>query len=63
MKGPGYVVAIIGLVIALLAVVDHFVTKLPVIGSMSKGSLIFGIVGLVILVVGGFMAMQKPKGA
>jgi hypothetical protein len=63
MKVPGYVAAVIGLVIALLAVVNHFMTKLPAIGGIAKGSLILGIVGVVLIAIGGYMAMQKSKSA
>ena len=62
MKVPGYVLAVIGLVIAVAGAIDHF-SKLPVIGSISKGSLIFGVIGVVVLVIGAVMAMSGGKAA
>ena len=62
MKVPGYILAVIGLVLAVAGAIDHF-SKLPVIGSINHGSIITGVVGVVVLVIGAVMAMSGGKAA
>jgi hypothetical protein len=58
MKVPGYVLAVIGLVLAVLAGIDKFIARIPVITSIQHGNLIAGIIGVVLLVIGAVMAMS-----
>jgi hypothetical protein len=58
MKAPGYVLAVIGLVIAIIGVLDKLTHQVPVVKDISKGSLIVGIIGGVIFLVGVAMAFM-----
>jgi hypothetical protein len=59
MKTPGYVLAVIGIIVVVIAAVNHFVTKLPVVTTINHGSIIVGVVGAVVFLIGAFLAMRK----
>ena len=63
MKVPGYVLAVIGLVIAVAGAIDHFSHGVPVIKDIQHGSIIAGVIGVVVLVIGAVMAMSGGKAA
>jgi uncharacterized protein (DUF2062 family) len=59
MKGVGWLLAVIGLVVAVLGVVNHFAKLgLPVISTMAHGNIIAAVVGAVVFVIGAFLAMR-----
>jgi protein-S-isoprenylcysteine O-methyltransferase Ste14 len=59
MKGLGTILAIIGVLVVILAAVNHFVKNF--MGSASHMSLIIGVVGVVLLVIGVVMSMRPAK--
>ncbi|HKS69281.1 MAG TPA: hypothetical protein VJQ45_02605 [Ktedonobacterales bacterium] len=58
MRGLGTVLAIIGILIIILAAVNHFASRLINFGHATT---IVGVVGLVVLVVGAILAMMGGK--
>lgn len=56
MKALGTVLLVLGVVGIILALVNHFSTKLL---AFSHASTVVGVVGVVLLVVGGLMAARK----
>lgn len=58
MKGLGTILAIIGVVVLIVAVVNHFVTKIV---AVSHSTTIIGVVGVIILAIGLFMMMSRRK--
>ena len=58
MRGLGTVLAIIGILILILAAVNHFASRLINFGHATT---IVGVVGLVVLVVGVLLAMMGRK--
>lgn len=58
MRGLGTVVAIIGVLILILAAVNHFASRVINFGHATT---IVGVVGLVVLVVGVILAMMGGK--
>jgi|GEM_PF-2158429 uncharacterized integral membrane protein len=59
MKSVGYVVAIIGILVIAAAAIDHFVKHF--LGSTAHISLIVGVVGAVVLVIGVVMSMMGGR--
>ncbi len=59
MKGAGWLIAVIGLVVLILGVARHF--NKFFIPSVAHASLILGGVGVVLLLIGAGMAMSGGK--
>jgi hypothetical protein len=60
MKLLGPILAIVGILVVVLALVQHFVT--PILGtSIPRLSLYVGILGLIVLVVGGYLTMSSMR--
>ena len=57
MRTGGLVLAIVGVLIIIVAIVNHFVANFT--GSLSHGTIIIGVVGVVLLLIGGFMTMRS----
>ncbi len=58
MRTGGLVLAIIGVLIIIVAAINHFVSNF--LGSLSHGTIIVGVVGVVVLLIGGFLMMRSP---
>ena len=58
MRTGGLVLAVIGALLIILALVNHFVANFT--GSFSHGTIIIGVVGVVVLLIGGFLMMRSP---
>lgn len=61
MKGLGTILAIIGVIGIILALVNHFVTNF--LGSASHGTIYIGIAGVVLLVIGLILTMTGRRAA
>lgn len=59
MKGLGGILAVIGLIVVVLGLVNHFVKNF--LGSAGHASLIIAVVGAVLLVIGAAMYMMPGK--
>jgi hypothetical protein len=57
MRSLGTILVIVGVVVVVLALVDHFVAHF--MGSIAHGSIILGVIGVVVALVGVFMSMQR----
>ena len=60
MKGLGTILAIIGVVVLIVALVNHFVTKIV---AVSHSTTVLGVVGIIVLAIGVFMMMSRRKAA
>ena len=58
MRTGGLVLAVVGALIIVAALVNHFVANFT--GSLAHGTIILGVVGVVVLLVGGFLSMRSP---
>jgi hypothetical protein len=56
MRALGLIVAIIGVVLVVLALLDHF--AIHFLAHVSHGSIILGVIGVVVFLIGGFLSMQ-----
>lgn len=61
MRGLGTIIAIIGVIAIILALVNHFVTNF--LGSATHGTIYIGVVGVVLLVIGVVLTMMGRKAA
>lgn len=61
MRTGGLVLAVIGLLIIIVAVVNHWVSNFT--GSFAHGSIIVGVVGAVLLLIGAFLATRGSSAA
>lgn len=59
MKGLGGILAVIGIIVLILGVVNHFVKNFT--GSTTHMSVILGVVGVVLLVIGVVLTMMPRK--
>lgn len=57
MRALGSIVAIIGVVLVVLALLDHF--ALHFLAGVQHGSVILGVIGVVVFLIGGFLSMQS----
>ena len=57
MRTGGLVLAVVGVLIIIVALVNHFVANFT--GSFAHGTIILGAVGVVVLLIGGFMSMRS----
>ena len=57
MRTGGLVVAIVGVLLIIVAAVNHFVSNFT--GSLSHGTIIIGVVGVVLLLIGAFMTTRS----
>lgn len=60
MRGVGIVVAIIGILIIILAAINHFATRLI---NFHSATTIIGVVGLVVLIIGIILAALGGRSA
>lgn len=58
MRGIGTVLAIIGVIVILFALANHFALKLL---TLTHGDIYIGIIGIVLLAIGAFMTMSGRK--
>jgi hypothetical protein len=64
MKGPAPVIAIIGVVLAVISLVEKLTHgAIPVIPSIPHGNLAIGIIGVIMVVLGGYMFVRPPNQA
>ena len=63
-KAPGPITAIIGAVLAVISLVEK-VTRgaIPVITKIPHGNLTIGVIGVLLVIAGGFMALRPPSQA
>lgn len=61
MRGLGTILAVIGVIAIILALVNHFVTNF--LGSISHGTIYIGVLGVVLLVIGVVLSMTGRKAA
>jgi hypothetical protein len=57
MRTGGLVLAVVGVLIIIVALVNHFVANFT--GSLSHGTIILGVVGVVVLLIGGFLSTRS----
>jgi hypothetical protein len=60
MKALGPILAVIGLIVGVVGLVNHFATHLV---PIAHGSTILGVVGAVVLIAGAAMMMMGRKAA
>lgn len=60
MRGLGTILAIIGVIAILFALLNHFALKAI---NITHGDIYIGIIGVVLLAIGAFMSMSGRKAA
>ena len=64
MKGPGPIIGIIGIVLAVVSLVEKLTHgAIPVIPSIPHGNIAIGVIGAVLFVLGAYMFVRPPNQA